>query len=472
MANPGAPTDSNYQFRIGSGNNSTADVYFWHPVISNDTADYPIGPHEVRGYSPDSIGTHNLDAATSAFFFKDDGAGTETALTTSETTSYQNIDDVPLDADSAHVLVKATSGGGGPGASLPVYQNTVSHTGNPTTAPSATLGTTAANDILICVITSGGSNTTPTPGGTYNGGAWTLVDNGQLTTTGNVAVYWSRCTGNHSGQTVNSTTVDSGSIQVHRFNNVYSGGNPIGANKIESITTNAANPGLSAFTTTTANSKVILAVGADDNLASMTAATVGGNAMSVVTAATSSGGADSGVGFAHRDQATAGTTGAFTTTWGANAAGTGKYLLAFELLGAEASATQPTNTWYVEYGIADSAESSAPLSVMGIVGLKQDSAANCSIAARIRAAGADKNIYNGDINSATTIYKSNYAPNDPSGSPWTDTTFDAATLRWGFTNDADGTPRLESAMFEALFDLSVAPPSADDVVPYVGGGYY
>lgn len=122
----------------------------------------------IKGYSPNAVGTHNLDASTSQYFFKDI-SNTETALTTSETTSYQQIDDVPINNDTDHVLLRALAGGAG--GSLPVHQATVAHSGNPTTAPSATLGTTAADDVLIAVVVSGGSNTIPTLGGTYNGGA-------------------------------------------------------------------------------------------------------------------------------------------------------------------------------------------------------------------------------------------------------------------------------------------------------------
>jgi hypothetical protein len=430
------------------------DVTYDDVVINDSLASYPMGEHKVLGYSPNAVGTHNLDAATSTYFFKDI-ATTETALTTSETTSYQQIDDVPLSADTDHVLVRAVSSG--PGGSVPVHQATVSHTGNPTTAPSTTLGTTAADDVLICVITSGGSDTIPSPAGTYTttgGGSWTAVDSSALSSTGACAVYWSRCTGNHTGQTVSATTVDSGSLMVSRFNSVYAGGDPIGANKSESQPEETANPSLTAFTTTTANSKVILAVGCDDNLAAITAATAGGNAMSLRGAPTSSGGADSQVGLLDRDQASAGTTGAFATTWGANAAASSKYLLGFELLGAAGAPTQPTNTWYLEHGFADSGEATAPLAVRSIVALKQDSAANCAIVAKLRANANDADIYSGDINSATNIYKTLVSATAPGGAAWTDGIFDGATVRWGYTADADGTPHLDAAMLEALFAVA------------------
>lgn len=420
-------------------------------IYTGSTSDYPVADTKVLAYSPNAVGTHNLDAATSTFFFKDI-AGADTALTTSETTSYQQIDDVPLDADTDHVMLTKATGA----PALPAHQATASHTGNPTTAPSTTLGTTAADDILIGVVTNGGANTTPTFAGTYSGGAWTLVDNGQLTTTGNVAVYWSRCTGNHTGQTVTSSTTDSGSMCVGRYSGALATATPIGATKIESITTNAANPGLGAFTTTTANSKVVLAVGCDDNLAVITAATAGGNALTVRAAPSSSGGADSQVGLADRDQAAAGTSGAFATTWGANAAGTGKYLLAFELLGAP-STTQPTNTWYTEHGIADSAESTAPLGVRSIVAIRNDSGTTANaIIYKLRADSAESNIFSGDIASASNLYKTLVSRLTPASNAWTDGLFDAATIRFGYSADADSSPRFDAGMLEAVFAVATS----------------
>jgi hypothetical protein len=417
---------------------ATCDNSFEDLAVWDTAADYSATRNvAVLGYLPNAVGTHNLDAATSVHFFKDVG-GTETALTNSETTSWQVLDDSPIDADTDHIILRTAAGS----PTVPVYQAAASHSGNPTTAPSATLGTTAADDVLICVVSSGGSNTIPTLAGTYSGGAWTAIDSAALATTGAVAAYWSRCTGNHTGQTVTSTTVDSGSLTVARYNNVLATATPIGANKIESATTNAAN------------SKVVLVVGADDNLAVVTAASAGGNALTVRSVPTSSGGADSGVGIADRDQATAGTSGAITTTWGANAAGTGKYLLAFELLGAP-SVTQPTNTWYAEYGFAASGETTDPLAVRAITRIRNDSGVTAnSLTVKLRANSAETNIFSGDVASASDIYKSLVSAAMPGGGAWTDALFDAATIRTGYSSDADSGPRVEAALLEALFTIA------------------
>lgn len=197
---------------------------------------------------------------------------------------------------------------------------------NATTAPSVTLPTTAADDILILVGVSGGATTQITPAGTYSGGAWTLIDGGSWTT-GWGGCFWSRATGNHTGQTVTATTVDSGSLLVVRISGAITSGSPIDVATGASVA--AANGTLSAITTTVADTLVCLTAATDDNQVKSNF-TKNAVAMSNLSLATSSGGADSGVGYANSSQAATGTTGSFTIT---EAAGTaeGKRLSAFAL---------------------------------------------------------------------------------------------------------------------------------------------
>lgn len=206
----------------------------------------------------------------------------------------------------------------------PAFSTSWQHTGNPTTAPSTTLGTTAANDILIAVIVNAGATTVPTLGGTYSGGAWTAVDSGTWTT-GAGATYWSRCTGNHTGQTVTATTVDSGSMNVVRITGAATSGSPIDGSNGASVA--ATDGALSSFNTTQADCLVCLTVAFDDNQA-WSAQTK--NAVSMVerSDAASSGGGDSMVGLATLEQAVAGATGAFAMTQPAGT-GQGKRLTGF-----------------------------------------------------------------------------------------------------------------------------------------------
>lgn len=87
-----------------SSADSTADYYIDDLVLANTAADYGTGAIYIKGYVPEAVGTHNLDAATSLFFFKN--TGSDIALTTSETTSWEVIDDVPLSDGTDYLLVK------------------------------------------------------------------------------------------------------------------------------------------------------------------------------------------------------------------------------------------------------------------------------------------------------------------------------------------------------------------------------
>lgn len=208
----------------------------------------------------------------------------------------------------------------------PAFVSATGHAANPTTAPSVTLPTTAADDILILVGVNGGATTQITPGGTYSGGAWTLIDGGTWTT-GWGGCFWSRATGNHTGQTVTASTTDSGSLLVVRVSGCVTSGTPVDVSGGASVA--AANGSLSAITTTAVDTLVCLTAATDDNQ-TKSGFTKNAGAMSNLSLAASSGGADSGVGFAASSQATPGTTGAFAIT---EAAGTaeGKRLSAFAL---------------------------------------------------------------------------------------------------------------------------------------------
>ena len=108
-----------------------------------------------------------------------------------------------------------------------------------------------------------------------------------------------------------------------------------------------------------------------------------------------------------------------------------------------------TAAHYAEYAFADCSDSATIQAVRALVTLRQDTAANCVIDARLREGGSDGVIYSGDVNSTFRTYKGATFATKPSGGAWTDSAFDAMTLRYGFTTDADGRVRLDSAMLEA-----------------------
>jgi len=87
----------------------TATVYFDDFALSNTSGDYPLNGGDditIYGFSPNAVGTHNLDASPSSFFF-DSVSG---ALTTAETASFGRIDDVPLGGNSDYIYATGTPG--------------------------------------------------------------------------------------------------------------------------------------------------------------------------------------------------------------------------------------------------------------------------------------------------------------------------------------------------------------------------
>jgi hypothetical protein len=200
-----------------------------------------------------------------------------------------------------------------------------------TTTCTVTLPTTAADDILIVVPINGGANAAVTlTTGTYSGSAITGIGTPSGWATGHGGAYWTRCTGNHSGQTIILTgATDSCAMVVQRFSGCIAAGNPYDTNISEATVAAGANCALAAFSTTVADTLVCYTVSRDDNIAATTP-TKGGAAMGNLSDATSTGGADSGAAIASLAQAGTGTTGSFSMTFTAGT-NTGKRATAFAL---------------------------------------------------------------------------------------------------------------------------------------------
>src|SRR5215831_4884906 len=61
-----------------------------------------MGEEMGRILLPNGVGTHVLDASPSLFFFQNDGS-TDTAITSSETTSYTRLDEIALGSDTQFI---------------------------------------------------------------------------------------------------------------------------------------------------------------------------------------------------------------------------------------------------------------------------------------------------------------------------------------------------------------------------------
>lgn len=217
----------------------------------------------------------------------------------------------------------------------PVYQDVVFDANNPTTSASVTLPATQANDILIMVcVARDNADFNPTPGGTYTPSVWSTAVPGGWSGIGTPGVrcFWSRCTGNHSGQTVTMADASAGSMSlgIVVIRGCITSGSPVDTNSNSRRDTASPDVNtLSSFDTTVTDTLVCLVVLAEDNIA-WSSQTKNSVAMNERLEALSSGGSDCMVGLAELSQSSAGATGGFdfTQDLGANDA---KRIAAFAL---------------------------------------------------------------------------------------------------------------------------------------------
>lgn len=195
-----------------------------------------------------------------------------------------------------------------------------------TTGGSVTLPTTAANDILILLAVNGGATTALTTGGTYSGGAWTSINS--LTSTSLWGgVWWSRCTGDHNGQTVTTSTATNSTasaVAVVRGARVAS--SPLSGTGTSAGQTTTGMPAPAAFNTADADTLVCYTLNAVDNIAFAVTSPAG--TTENIEVGSSGGTLDSLVGLATVPQATAGSTGSFA---GTHAVAASKVAFAFAL---------------------------------------------------------------------------------------------------------------------------------------------
>ena len=103
----GSFTDGTFNaYKIGPNSQTrTMDMHADDFIVSHTAGDYPIGEGLVLALSPNAVGTHNLEASPSSAFLTDIG-GSESGIAISDTTSWQQIDDVPLSADDDHIVLE------------------------------------------------------------------------------------------------------------------------------------------------------------------------------------------------------------------------------------------------------------------------------------------------------------------------------------------------------------------------------
>lgn len=435
---------------------TTTDMNMTDWVYNFTGSDYPIGPVQVWGYSPNAVGTHNLDASTSVFFFKRVGS-TDTALTTSETNSYQTIDDVPLNADTDTVKVTTSTAPGTPAfrsaGSWAFTANNVP--ASPSLSPGAPSGK-AVGDLLILVSESRSNSATaatpsgwnivsgfPVHSGTASGGTiyiWTRIADGSGSDTPSVA--WSGLTTGTSGDATGAGIL------------AYTAGSETSDATIVSqdLSGQGSTSSVTGITTATDNSLVIVAA--------MKLLESSGQTASITTyTERADNSTTSGTGHiievSEKIQTSHGASGSGTVTWSATTSA--RALIVAIALRPGTTTTQPANTEYAEYAFADeTAIYPSPIAVSAIATVTQDSANTTGlITARVVDGSSTSDIYsNGTVNSTSRIYQKLLMTSPPSGGSWTTALLNGLKLRYGLTANATGTMRLESAMFEALFPVS------------------
>jgi trimeric autotransporter adhesin len=391
VAQAANPTVS--RIELGSITNNTFDILFDNLLWSYTAADWPIGPIIGRGYELNAVGSHNLDASPSLFYSAHDGT-TAIALTTSETTSYTDIDEVPIGSDSARIFIApgsvSNTGGSATGAAAAAsisgtWTSITNAQGTPQNAVGAAFTTTNAASAA--------------PG--KNGSAvaelsnWTgLVAGSTITAlTANV-----RAAASATGVTGETIKID-----------LYNGTTLVTAGTAQTLNQTAYKDWTQAFSGVSipaANLRIRVTVARGNTNTSYTAA-VDGASLSAVS---------------------------YTTL------------------------SEPVATTYAEYAFADeSVLTSAPIAVVAGVVANLDSAVASTWRTALYDGTNVEDIYNASISAAAKTYQGKVFSQRPnSGGAWTLAALNALRLRFGLSAVVDGNPRLEGAIIEAFFSPSTA----------------
>ena len=198
---------------------------------------------------------------------------------------------------------------------------------NSTTSFSITLPTTAANDIIVLEFTHRGTGD-GTIGGTYSGPAFTLKKSqlyGVSLFSGKT--YYSRATGNHSGQTVTGTGLtNSCAAIVTVYRGAITSGDPLADATVVGEENLSGDESNAQITTTTDGAWVVLVVVNSPDLDVNTQACTSPGTLTERAERLSTGGTDTSISHASAAKATAGATGALT--WAQTNANSGSWAYA------------------------------------------------------------------------------------------------------------------------------------------------
>jgi hypothetical protein len=431
-------------------------------VYTGASGDYPVSPMQgpTTALVPNANGTHNLDAATSAFFFKDDNT-TETALTTSETTSYQNVDELPLASDVARVEIH-TAAGTTPdtpafrAAGTAVFSS--NNVANPTNLTPVKNGATVNGDLMVLVTEARSITATV---GTPTG--WTLhpgFPKRSATASGGSIYVFTRIAdgGANDAPTVTwtglttGTTGDSCGARILSYQKATTTSDGTTTVNDAASTTTITIPSL---TTATDKSLVIaVTMRVNDTAHTFTVATYTERSDDHTTSGTGH-----GTETAELIKTPAGATGTATVT-PSNTTSSRTLSVALALQAAMLP-QQPTNTWYAEYAFADEGTiTDAPVAVRVIVAARVDAAVTSRWQAKlfdsVHGTNAEDIYVDASLISTSLLYKAKLFTQRPnSGGAWTLTALNGLRVRFGYCDAAGGVPRLEGVIAEALFVIPV-----------------
>jgi hypothetical protein len=205
-----------------------------------------------------------------------------------------------------------------------------------TTSFSITLPATQAGDIILLEFAHRGT-ADGTIGGTYSGGAFTKKRNELFGgSTRSVQLWWSRATGDHTGQTVTGSGLsNSCAAVVTIYRGCIASGDPI--EDIDGENNAAGNENSPAIDPVTNGAWIVLTVGNQDDLAVTSQSCTSPGALTARAEVLSTGGSDSAVAHASAELATATNTGTFT--WSQTDGGSGSFAYALKPAGGATTYT-------------------------------------------------------------------------------------------------------------------------------------
>ena len=198
-----------------------------------------------------------------------------------------------------------------------------------TTSFSITLPVTQANDIIVLEFCHRGTGN-GTIGGTYSGPAFTLKHSQLFASSAfSGKTYYSRATGNHTGQTVTgSGLTNSCAAIVTVYRGCATSGDPLADATVVGEENASANETQAQITTATNAAWVVLVVVNSPDLAVSTQSSTSPGTLTERAERLSTGGTDTSISHASAEKATAGVTGSLT--WAQTDAASGSWAYALK----------------------------------------------------------------------------------------------------------------------------------------------